>query len=180
MDEGRVRANLQQLFDGCGRTIRDAEQRARESPDSPPIDIEWFRVMRAKSRACLAALDAGDQEEFRALIGDIAAAKEAPLWPSMAHALGLRPAEDWGLEAEVCPEAKASGGEPQIVIHCDLIDKGWVHIHAEKTPSAPSTLPYVLNDAFCRWRKQNPNLTIHAVLPIVSDGNTVAIHVFFD
>ena len=49
---------------------------ARDQPDAPPIDVEWFRVMRAKARACLQALDAGDQDEFHALIGHIAAAKE--------------------------------------------------------------------------------------------------------
>lgn len=38
----------------------------------------------------------------------------------------------------------------------------------------------MLNDAFCRWLKQNPGATVRAVLPIVAGGNTVGIHAFFD
>ena len=41
-------------------------------------------------------------------------------------------------------------------------------------------LPHLLNDAFCRWLKQNPNVKVLATLPIVADGNTVVIHVFLD
>ena len=152
---------------------------ARDKPDAPPIDVEWFRVMRAKARACLSGLDAGDQDEFRALIDHIAAAKDAPLWPSMARVLGLRPTDDWFTD-EAGPEPNSSGGEPQILIHCDELAKGWVYIHAETPPADPSRLPYMLNDAFCRWLKQNPNAKVRATLPIVAGGNTVAIHVFFD
>jgi hypothetical protein len=58
--------------------------------------------------------------------------------------------------------------------------KGWVYIHAETQSKDPSHLPYMLNDAFCRWLKQNPNGKVRATLAIVAGGNTVAIHVFFD
>ena len=78
MDQTKVRDNLQNLISGCARAIRDAEQRCRERPDQSPIDVEWFRVMRAKARACLNALKANDQAELDALLGDIAAAKDAP------------------------------------------------------------------------------------------------------
>ena len=65
MDESKAREILQKLIDGCGRAIRDAERLARDQPDAPPIDVEWFRGMRAKARACLQALDAGgDRSEI--------------------------------------------------------------------------------------------------------------------
>ena len=179
MDEGKTREILQKLIDGCGRAIRDAEQGARDRPDQPPIDVEWFRVMRAKARACLSALKSGDLDEFHALIEHIKAAKDAPLWPSMARALGLRPADDWFTD-EAGPAPNPGSGERQILIHCDELAKGWVYVHAETPPADPSKLPYMLNDAFSRWLKQNPNTTVRAVLPIVADGNTVAIHVLFD
>jgi hypothetical protein len=179
MDEGKARGILQKLIDGCGRAIRDAERLARDQPDAPPIDAEWFRVMRAKSRACLSALATGDQDEFRALIEQVKAAKDEPLWPSMARVLGLLPNDDWFTD-EAGPEPNYSGGERQILVHCDELAKGWLYVHAETPPTDPARLPYLLNDAFCRWLKQNPNATVRAVLPIVAGGNTVAIHVFLD
>lgn len=179
MDKQKARDDLQKMIDGCGRAIRKAEQDARDRPDAPPIDVEWFRVMRSKARACLAALDAGDLEEFHALLEHIKAAKDAPLWPSMARMLGLRPTDDW-LTEDAGPEPDPSGGERQILIHCDELAKGWVYIHAETPPTDPSQLPYILNDALCQWLKQHPEATVRATLPIVSGENTVAIHVFFD
>ena len=170
---------LQKLIAGCGRTIRDAEQRARDEPDAPPIDIEWFRVMSAKSRACLAALDAGDQAEFRAMISHIAAAKDDPLWPSMFAALGLRPFEDWDVDGPG-PDSKVSGCEPQVLIDCDDMGPGWTCFRARTGPADTWKLPYFLNRAFCDWRKQNPTRTVRTVLPIVSGGNRVMIHVWFD
>ena len=38
----------------------------------------------------------------------------------------------------------------------------------------------MLNDAFCRWLKQNRGATVRDILPIVAEGNTVAIHVWFE
>jgi len=179
MDERKARDFLQKLIDGCGRTIRDVESRCGARPDQPPIDVEWFRVMRAKARGCLQALDAGDQGEFQALIGDIAAAKDAPLWPSMASALGLRPSDDW-LNDDTVTASSPAGGVQQTLIHFDELAKGWVYVHAETAPPDPSRLPYILNDAICRWLKQNPTLRVRTTLPIVASGNTVATHVFFD
>jgi hypothetical protein len=63
--------------------VRDPERRAKHSPDEPLIDVDWFRVMRSKAEACLAALDAGDTETFDALIDEIEAAKANPLWVTM-------------------------------------------------------------------------------------------------
>jgi len=178
MDERKARDFLQKLIDGCGRTIRDVESRCGARPDQPPIDVEWFRVMRAKARGCLQALDAGDQEEFHALISDIAVAMDAPLWPSMASALGLRPSDDW-LADDAGPASNPSPPQ-QTLIHFDELAKGWVYVRAENPPADAARLPHILNDAICRWLKQNPTLRVRTTLPIVAGGNTVAIHVFFD
>ena len=180
MDRHKVRNSLQAMIAHCGQTIRDCERRATHCPDKPPIDVEWFQVMRAKARACLQALDAGDMDEFHSLIGHIAAAKDSPLWPSLASALGLRPSDDW-LSDDAGPAPNPSSGVgPQTLIHCDELAKGWVYIHAETPPTDPARLPYLLNDAFCRWLKQHPNAEVRATLPIVAGGNMVAIHVFFN
>jgi len=74
----------------------------------------------------------------------------------------------------------ATLGEPQVLIHCDELARGWVCIHGESQPTDPVRLPYLLNDDFCRWLKENPKVKVRTTLPIVANGNTVAIHVFFD
>jgi hypothetical protein len=87
--------------------------------------------------------------------------------------------DDW-LTDEAGPEPNPSGAQSQIMIHCDELGKGWVYVHAETPPTDPSRLPYLLNDAFCRWLKQNPQVTVRSALPIIAGGNTVGIHVSFD
>ena len=93
MDEGEVRALLQQMIEGYGQTIRWVEAYNRDRPDQPPIDPEWFHVMKAKSRLCLDALNEGDMPEFHALIEHIRVQKDKPPFPSVARALGLLPPE---------------------------------------------------------------------------------------
>ena len=80
MDEQKVRNLLRNMIDGCAQTARDVELRAQHRPDQPPIDVEWFRVMRSRAEACLEALDAGDTATFEALIGEIEIAKDKLLW----------------------------------------------------------------------------------------------------
>ena len=69
------REHLQELIEGCERTIRDWESRF----EKPPIDIEWFRRMHETAKACLEALDAGDDAKFQELLQQIEAAKDRPL-----------------------------------------------------------------------------------------------------
>ena len=40
--------------------------------------------------------------------------------------------------------------------------------------------PRFIESAIMRWQQQNPGLKIRTTLPLVSDGNTVAVHVWFD
>ncbi|NLF69851.1 MAG: hypothetical protein GX575_12465 [Candidatus Anammoximicrobium sp.] len=172
MDTHKVRNTLQAMIAHCGQTIRDCELRAVHRPDQPPIDVEWFRVMRAKARGCLQALDAGDMDEFRAMAGHIAEARDQPLWPSMARAPGLRPSDDW-LAGELDPQPTPSGSERQTLVHCDELAKGWVYVHAETSAPDPTRLSHMLNDALCRWLTRNPSAIVRAVLPIVAGGNMV-------
>jgi hypothetical protein len=57
---------------------------------------------------------------------------------------------------------------------------GWVIVQAkpESDPS-PDRLSYALNQSVVAWSQQNPTLSIQATLPIVSQGNTVAVHLWF-
>ena len=40
--------------------------------------------------------------------------------------------------------------------------------------------PRFIESAIMQWQKQNPGLKIRTTFPIVSEGNTVAVHVWFD
>ena len=47
-------------------------------------------------------------------------------------------------------------------------------------PPNPDQLPGYLNHSFYTWLQRNPEFTVRAVLPIVENGNTVLLHVWFD
>ena len=57
---------------------------------------------------------------------------------------------------------------------------GWVVFVASGTPPKPEDLPLYLSKAVAAWQKQKPMLTVRATLPIVANGNTIAVHVSFD
>ena len=63
-------------------------------------------------------------------------------------------AEDWPTDEDCGIPPRAA--PKQTLIHCDEIGPGWPYIYADNPPSDPTRLPYLLNDAFGRWRKQNP------------------------
>ena len=64
----------------------------------------------------------------------------------------------------------------------DRIDMGtgWVCFQAGDKPPPPDRLPGYLNHTLHTWLQRNPEFTMRAVLPIVENGNTVVIHVWFD
>ena len=57
---------------------------------------------------------------------------------------------------------------------------GWAGFLAAGTPPRPDELPLYLSKAVAAWQKQNRVLTVRATLPIVSNGNTSAVHVWFE
>jgi len=57
---------------------------------------------------------------------------------------------------------------------------GWACFLASGTPPKPDDLPLYLSRAVAAWQKQNPMLTVRATLPIVANGNTMAMHVWFE
>ena len=68
-------------------------------------------------------------------------------------------------------------------IHVDRIDvgTGWLcFVPKPGTNPRPDRLPYALSRAIEDTFKQTPTLTVRETLPIVSNGNTMAIHVWFD
>lgn len=57
---------------------------------------------------------------------------------------------------------------------------GWVCFLAAEPPAKPEELPLYLSQSVVAWLKQTPTLKVKATLPIVSNGNTIAVHVWFD
>ena len=57
---------------------------------------------------------------------------------------------------------------------------GCVCFQAGENPPSPEKLPGYLNHNFYTWLQRNPEFNVRALLPIVSEVNTTAIHVWFD
>lgn len=57
---------------------------------------------------------------------------------------------------------------------------GWACFLASETPPTPNQLPLYLSKEVAAWQKQNPMLAVRATLPIVANGNTIAVHVWFE
>lgn len=56
---------------------------------------------------------------------------------------------------------------------------GWAVFLASGTPPKPDDRPLYLSKAAAAWQKQTQSLTVRATLPIVANGNTIAVHVWF-
>jgi hypothetical protein len=69
----------------------------------------------------------------------------------------------------------------QIEVERVELATGWAIFQAKPdTDPRPDRLPFALGRAVTDMLRQTPTLTVRATLPIVSNGNTVAIHVWFD
>jgi len=57
---------------------------------------------------------------------------------------------------------------------------GWVCFQPGDRPPSPDRLPAFLNECFYTWLQRNPDFNIRATMPIVENGQTVLLHVWFD
>ena len=58
---------------------------------------------------------------------------------------------------------------------------GWVCFQPGSDRPPPfEQLPALLNETFYTWLQRNPEFKVQSVLPIVENGNTVLIHVWFE
>ena len=70
--------------------------------------------------------------------------------------------------------------ENQITIDRIEMGTGWVCFQGGETPPSPDQLPLFLNDAVANWLGNNSEFKVRTVFPLVVNGNTVAINVWFD
>jgi len=64
----------------------------------------------------------------------------------------------------------------------DRIDcgDGWCLFTGGDPPPPDDQLPFAMHEMLQRWLRQNPHLKVRTVFPIVRNGNTIAVHVWFD
>jgi len=61
------------------------------------------------------------------------------------------------------------------------VERGYVAFSADDDdPSIPEALPVMLASAMQQWLEENPDLVVHSTLPITQNGNTIAIHIWYD
>ena len=69
----------------------------------------------------------------------------------------------------------------QIVVDRVDVSTGWMcFLPKPGTDPRPDRLPFALSRAVEDTFRQNPGLAVRATPPLVSQGNTVAVHVWFD
>jgi hypothetical protein len=57
---------------------------------------------------------------------------------------------------------------------------GYALICPRDTANHPADIALILNRAFNDWLRKHAGIRVRAALPITRDGQTVAIHVWFD
>jgi hypothetical protein len=63
----------------------------------------------------------------------------------------------------------------------NLTDKGgWLVVYPAQQLNLPPDLPVHLSRALEEWFSERPHLRIRSGFPIVQDGNTIAIHAFYE
>jgi hypothetical protein len=63
----------------------------------------------------------------------------------------------------------------------DFLDRSnYVLICPHDSKTLPANIALIINTAFLDWQKKHPGVRIRTVLPITQDGQTVALHVWYD
>jgi hypothetical protein len=71
-------------------------------------------------------------------------------------------------------------GESKVTILVHEKRPGYVIIAPDRIDKLPAQTPIHLSLTLENWQKENPGVRIRAVCPIVDDGHTLALHVWFD
>lgn len=74
----------------------------------------------------------------------------------------------------------SGNGTPKITIEAQELGPGWLLFHPGSAPPMHSDLSLFLNRAVMDWQREHPNFRVRATLPIVANGATAAIQVWYD
>ena len=70
-------------------------------------------------------------------------------------------------------------GSGKRLAHRTPLRPGWVLYHAGDPPPPESELPLMLSEMLQKDLLDNPSIDPQLFLPIVRDGNTIAIHLWY-
>jgi hypothetical protein len=63
----------------------------------------------------------------------------------------------------------------------DFIERpGYVLICPRNSATPPANIALIVNAALTDWLKKTPNIRVRTVLPITRDGQTTAVHLWYD
>jgi hypothetical protein len=75
----------------------------------------------------------------------------------------------------------SNGKHPGVQIDVIRLGPGWAFVKAgEEHAPTLDELPLWLHQAITDWLTQNPAYRVRSTLPLVTGGQTFAIHVWFD
>lgn len=71
-------------------------------------------------------------------------------------------------------------GHSQIKVHITLVAHGYIIVHADDitTPSVDTSV--AVSQTVEKVLKDKPTMRVRSTLPIVKEGHTVAVHIWFD
>lgn len=75
---------------------------------------------------------------------------------------------------------QGGNGHSKSQAHRSPLRPGWVMYHAGDPPPPDHALPQVLSDMLQKDLLENPSVVIEHILPITKEGNTVAIHLWYN
>ncbi len=81
------------------------------------------------------------------------------------------------------PDKISSGnGEPSHQVKIDLcvMGPGWIAIEGGNPPPEPDQMAHFLCRTLNTWLKENPQVKVRATLPVIRNGNMMAIHIWHD
>ena len=70
--------------------------------------------------------------------------------------------------------------DERYVIERRDITPGWSYFTPGDPPPPPHRVAEFLNLDVMHWLKENSKIKVRATLPLVANGNTVAIHAWYD
>ena len=76
----------------------------------------------------------------------------------------------------------SDGNESEFTVRMmEDVERGHVVLSADDDdPSSPEALPVMLETAMQQWLEENPELFVRSTLPIIQNGQTIAIHIWYD
>ena len=78
------------------------------------------------------------------------------------------------------PKRFGGNGSGKGFAHRTPLRPGWVLYHAGDPPPPENELPLILNTMLQQDLLEHPTIKVTAVLPITRDGNTSAIHFWYE